>query len=376
MNIPLATGVADASERIVLDAMPQAVLAVAPSRHIEYANFAAQEFFQTGLKSLQKLTVSELLPGSPVIGLIERCLAEMVSFNEYGLDLPLRHSTNTRMVDLYVTPLGMNEVNMVLMVIQPRSIADHIDRQLTHRGAARSVSGMSAMLAHEIKNPLSGIKGAAQLLEGEIDPQSTELTRLICDETDRIAGLVERFEQFSNAPSDMNMPVNIHAVLENVRLLAANGFARHVRFEEIYDPSLPPVRGNKDMLTQVFINLVKNAAEVLKDLNKNKAEIKLQSAFRPGIHLTPPSKLKERARPLSLPLEFRVIDNGPGVSEDIKAHLFDPFVTTKAGGTGLGVALVAKIIGDHGGTIECNSRYGRTEFCIRLPMVHMGEGHE
>ena len=112
-----------------------------------------------------------------------------------------------------------------MIVVQPRSIAHHIDRQLTHRGAARSVSAMSAMLAHEIKNPLSGIKGAAQLLEGDASPDEVELTRLICSETDRITGLVDQFEQFTETHADIDSPVNVHAVLGNVRLLASNGLA-------------------------------------------------------------------------------------------------------------------------------------------------------
>ena len=135
-----------------------------------------------------------------------------------------------------------------------------------------------------------------------------------------------------------------------------------MRFIEDYDPSLPQVKGNKDLLTQVFINLVKNASEAS---SGKKAEIRLTSSFRPGVRLSVPG----RARPVSLPMEFSVIDNGSGVSEDIKTHLFDPFVTTKSSGTGLGLALVAKIVGDHGGTIECNSEPGRTEFCVRLPMI-------
>lgn len=359
-------------EKLLLDALPQPVLAVGTNRFVSYANFAAQEFFGVGLSILKKQHVERVLPfGSPVVGLIERCLDKQVSFNEYGIDLGSPNAPimmggangGGRMVDLHVTPTELQPGNrQALIVIQPRSVAHHIDRQLTHRGAARSVSAMSAMLAHEIKNPLSGIKGAAQLLEGDAEPENVELTQLICSETDRIAGLVDQFEQFTETPNDLDASVNIHAVLGNVRLLAANGFGSHVKFIEDYDPSLPSVQGNKDMLTQVFLNLVKNASEAA--IGK-KAEIKLISAFRPGVRLSVPG----RAKPVSLPLEFSVIDNGSGVPEDIKGHLFDPFVTTKSTGTGLGLALVAKIIGDHGGTIECNSQPGRTEFCVRLPMA-------
>ena len=359
------------SEKAVLDALPQPVLCISSNRHISYANFAAQEFFGASSPVLQRQQIIQLMPfGSPVVGLIERCLDDGISFNEYGIDLASPRTGVDRMVDLHVSPAEAGTGDrQALIVVQPRSIAHHIDRQLTHRGAARSVSAMSAMLAHEIKNPLSGIKGAAQLLEGDADPENVELTQLICSETDRIAGLVDQFEQFTDTHTDLDASVNVHAVLGNVRLLASSGFGNHVKFVEDYDPSLPMVQGNKDLLTQVFLNLVKNAAEAT---GGKKAEVKLVSSFRPGVRLSVPGK----ARPVSLPLEFSVIDNGVGVPEDIKPHLFDPFVTTKASGTGLGLALVAKIIGDHGGTIECESEPGRTEFCVRLPMATDGVKEE
>lgn len=359
-----------ADEKLMLDALPQPVLAIGSNRFVSYANFAAQEFFGVGLSVLRRQHVETIMPfGSPVVGLIERCLERQESFNEYGIDLSAPSaglSAGDRMVDLHVTPSQTAAGDTsALIVVQPRSVAHHIDRQLTHRGAARSVSAMSAMLAHEIKNPLSGIKGAAQLLEIEAEPENVELTQLICSETDRIAGLVDQFEQFTDTNNDIDNPVNIHELLGKVRLLAGNGFAEHVSFVEDYDPSLPEVKGNRDLLMQVFLNLVKNAAEAA---TGKKPEIRLVSSFRPGVRLSVPG----RAKPVSLPLEFSVIDNGVGVPEDIKGHLFDPFVTTKASGTGLGLALVAKIIGDHGGTIECDSRPGRTEFCVRLPMAPKG----
>ncbi|HCD16110.1 MAG TPA: two-component sensor histidine kinase [Rhodobiaceae bacterium] len=361
------------NERLILDSMPQPVLAVGLTHNISFANFAAQEFFSASLSSLRKHSLETLMPfGSPVVSLVENCLANRLSFNEYGLDLSAPHTRPDSIVDMHVAPFeGVGGEALALLVIQPRSLAHRIDKQLTHRGAARSVSAMSAMLAHEIKNPLSGIKGAAQLLESDVSAENTELTQLICSETERIAGLVDRFEQFSDTPVDLDMPINVHAILENVRVLAKNGFGSHVSFVEDYDPSLPDVRGNKDLLTQVFLNLVKNAAEAV---DRRKGEIKLCSAFRPGIRLSVPG----RARPIRLPLEFSVIDNGIGVSDDIKPHLFDPFVTTKSNGTGLGLALVAKIVGDHGGTIECDSTRDRTIFRVRLPMatpnVEPGEG--
>ena len=352
------------SERLILDSMPQPVLAVGLKHQISYANFAAQEFFSASLSSLRKRKLETLMPfGSPVVNLVENCLANRLSFNEYGIDLSAPHTGPDSIVDLHVAPFeNRGGEALALLIVQPRSLAHRIDKQLTHRGAARSVSAMSAMLAHEIKNPLSGIKGAAQLLESDVSAENAELTQLICSETERIAGLVDRFEQFSETPADLDTPINVHSILGNVRMLAKNGFGAHVSFIEDYDPSLPDVRGNRDLLTQVFLNLVKNAAEAV---DKRKGEIRLCSAFRPGIRLSLPG----RTRPIRLPLEFSIIDNGIGVPDDIKSHLFDPFVTTKSNGTGLGLALVAKIVGDHGGTVECDSTRERTIFRVRLPMV-------
>jgi two-component system nitrogen regulation sensor histidine kinase GlnL len=238
-----------------------------------------------------------------------------------------------------------------------------IERQLTHRAAARSASGLASVLAHEIKNPLSGIRGAAQLLEQEISDSDRTLTQLICSETDRIRNLVDRMEVFGDERPLIKEPVNIHDVLEHVRRLCESGIGRGVHFVEDYDPSLPPVPGNRDKLVQAFLNLMKNAVEAV-DEKKNKGRIVMQTSFRPGVRLS----VQGSDRRISLPLMIQIEDNGHGIPDHLKPHLFDPFVTTKPHGTGLGLALVAKIINDHGGIIECDSEPGRTVFRVLLPM--------
>ncbi len=353
----------------VLNALPHPVIVVAPDGKVVDANVAAEAFFEVSLPLLRRHLLRELVPfGSPLLTLVDQVRASGAAVNEYKVDLGTPRNPGDRSVDLHVAPLA-EQADYVVVMLQERSIAEKMDRQLTHRGAARSVIALAAMLAHEIKNPLSGIRGAAQLLEQSVGDDDRTLTRLICDEADRIVKLVDRMEVFADERPVEREPINIHVVLDHVKRLAQSGVARHIKFVEEYDPSLPPVLANRDQLVQVFLNLVKNAAEAFGD--SPGGEIALSTAFRPGVRLSVPG-VKTR---VSLPLEFCVKDNGPGVSEELLPHLFDPFVTTKPTGSGLGLALVAKIIGDHGGIIECESQPRRTIFRVLMPMF-TGDGAE
>ncbi|MBX3492883.1 MAG: nitrogen regulation protein NR(II) [Parvibaculum sp.] len=348
---------------VILKSIPHPVILVDRDSRIEYVNDSTEEFFAASSAMLVGHLLSEVVAfGSPVLSLIEQVFERGVSVNEYGVEIGTPRMGD-RQVDIQVTPLA-EFPGHVLLLLQVRTMAHKMDRQLTHRSAARSVTGMAAILAHEIKNPLSGIRGAAQLLELAASTEDKTLTRLICEETDRICKLVDRMEVFSDERPVPREPVNIHLVLGHVKQLAATGFASGIRIVEEYDPSLPPVLGDKDQLIQVFLNLVKNAAEAI---GKPEGEIVLTTAYRPGVRLSMPGS-RDR---VSLPLEICVIDDGPGVPPDIMEHLFDPFVTTKSSGTGLGLALVAKIIGDHGGIIECESLPRGTVFRVLLPM-HTG----
>jgi two-component system, NtrC family, nitrogen regulation sensor histidine kinase GlnL len=349
---------------VVLNALPHPVVTVGADGHVVDANVAAEDFFQVGAPVLRRHRIKEFVPfGSPLLALIEQVRTRGAAVNEYRVDLGTPKNGGERIVDILVAPV-QERAGQVVVVLQERSRADKIDRQLTHRGAARSVTALASMLAHEIKNPLSGIRGAAQLLEQSADEDDRTLTRLICDEADRIVKLVDRMEIFSDERPVEREAVNIHAVLEHVKRIAISGFARYIRIVEEYDPSLPSVYANRDQLVQVFLNLVKNAAESIGD--STDGEIVFSTAFRPGVRLAAPGTNTR----VSLPLEFCVRDNGPGVPEDLIPYLFDPFVTTKPTGSGLGLAMVAKIIGDHGGIVECDSQPRRTTFRVLMPMYN------
>ncbi len=348
--------------RLVLDSLPQAVIVTDKNNAILYANMAAETVFRASSSYLMKHNMEKIVPfGSPVLGLVEQVMIKRAPVNEYQIDISSPRTGEGKIVDVYAAPLADNSPNAIL-VFRERSMADRIDRQLSHRSAARSVTGLAAMLAHEIKNPLSGIRGAAQLLETVVGKDDKELAQLITTETDRIVKIVDRMEVFSDESPLEQVPVNMHSILGHVRRIAKNGFANNIKIIENYDPSLPDVSGSNDQLIQVFLNLIKNAAEAL--IDQPGAKIILSSAYRSGIRISSPGS-GERA---SLPLEFTISDNGCGIPEEIRTHIFEPFVTTRINGTGLGLALVAKTIGRHGGIIECNSVEGEgTSFKVLLP---------
>jgi len=351
----------------VLNALPHPILMVGPDGKIVEANVAAESFFEVSMLLLRRHALRDLVPfGSPLLALVEQVRNNGSAVNEYRVDLSTPRNPGERLVDLNVAPVPERPGHVVVM-LQERTIADKMNRQLTHRGAARSVIALASMLAHEIKNPLSGIRGAAQLLEQSAADDDRTLTRLICDEADRIVKLVDRMEVFADERPVEREPVNIHVVLDRVKKLALSGFGRNIKFIETYDPSLPDVLANRDQFIQIFLNLVKNAVEAIGD--HPDGQIELTTAFRPGVRLQIPGS----KTPVSLPLEFCVKDNGSGVPADLLPHLFDPFVTTKPTGSGLGLALVAKIVGDHGGIIECESQPRHTVFRVLMPMF-TGDG--
>lgn len=356
---------AETDPRALINALVDPVLEVGRDGRVRFANLAAEQFFDTGAATLRKRTLKDLLPDdSPIIALVAQVLATGHMVSEFGVSIETPR-VGSHIANLSVASLAEND-EAVVITLHVQSRAHAIDRQLVHRNAARSVTAMAALLAHEVKNPLSGIRGAAQLLDDNLSPDDRRLTQLIRDEADRIVGLVDRMEVFADQQPLERAPINIHQVLEHVRQIAEAGFARRIRIREVYDPSLPPVFGNRDQLIQVFLNLIKNAAEAVQESD---GEITLSTAYRHGMRLALPGGESR----VQLPIAIEVRDNGEGVPEDLRAHLFDPFITTKANGSGLGLALVAKIIGDHRGVVELDSVPRRTIFRVLLPMAEQAE---
>ena len=351
---------------LLMAALPHPILVLADDDCILYANPAAEVFFSASQAVLKRSRLTDVVAfGCPLLSLVAQVRRTEATVNEYGVEVGMLRVDGAKLVDVYAGLLP-DQPGLIVLMMQQRTMAQMIERQLTHRAAARSVSGMAAVLAHEIKNPLSGIRGAAQLLEPALNDEDRALTQLICAETERIRKLVDRMEVFGDERPITKEPINIHDVLDHVRRIAATGFARGMTIIADYDPSLPPVPGNRDKLIQAFLNLVKNAAEAVLDRSEG-GRMVLSTSFRPGVRLSVPGS---GAR-VSLPLMIEIEDNGPGVPEHLKPHLFDPFVTTKRNGSGLGLALVAKIIGDHGGIIECESEPNCTIFRVLLPMQEM-----
>ena len=345
----------------ILNALGVAIFVVDGANTIVHVNIAGEHFLQGSANDLKGRPLIEFLPpDNPLFSLIEQVRDQGFAVSEYGVTLESPR-IGRHFVNLQAALIG-EDANWIVVTIQQRSIVDQIERQLTHRGAARSVTAMAAMLAHEVKNPLSGIRGAAQLLEQTSNPEDRKLTTLIREEADRICDMVDRMEAFSDSGPLRRDAVNIHQVLDRVLQLAKNGFGRHLRYVTNYDPSLPPVLGHRDQLVQVFLNLIKNAAEAAP---AEGGEITLETAFHQGVRFAVAGGNSR----LQLPLCISIKDNGDGIPDDIKECLFDPFVTSKPQGSGLGLALVAKIIGDHGGVIECDSQPKRTEFRVMLPVA-------
>lgn len=345
--------------RVLLQSIPSAVFSVDERLCFSFANPAAEQLFGASWNVLAGRSMPELVAAhATILALIRQVQASGTTISDYGLELALARG-ETVAVDSHVCPVPELPQH-VLVVLHPCSVARRLDQQISHRRSTRSVAGLAVTLAHEVKNPLSGIRGAAQLLEGAVGDDDRSLIQLICDETDRICALVDRMEEFGETAPVERRSVNIHQVLEHVRRIAQAGFARHLKMVELYDPSLPEVEGDRDRLVQVFLNLVKNAAEAAPSAN---GTITLATQYQHGLRV---AVNNSRAR-LELPITVEVRDNGTGVPFDMVDHLFEPFVSSKRSGSGLGLSLVAKIVADHRGVVSYLPGEPGSTFRVRLP---------
>ncbi|WP_017930539.1 two-component system sensor histidine kinase NtrB [Robiginitomaculum antarcticum] len=344
----------DIHQLALMDDLPIAIVIITQSDHkIQWLNNHAELWLQRSRQSLLNKSLSELTENPELLALpISRVSATGGPVIAEDIALRRADEANT-LCHLTAFPVGNN----VALIIREEPAGRVTGRSLQDSDA---VEALGRMLAHELKNPLAGIKGAAQLLASEAkSDEAKELIALITTETDRIRRLADRMEAFGSISMESLEAVNIHTVLRQTRLLAQsmNG---EIAFNENYDPSLPDVSGNRDALMQVTLNIIKNALEAIVQ-HKTGNEITLQTAYRAGMSRS------ETGRKLALPVEIRITDNGPGIPGHIRSQLFHPFVTDKPAGRGLGLTLVSKIIHAHGGIIEVSSKPGKTVFSILLP---------
>jgi len=324
------------------------------------ANPAAEGFLNFSTRSVVGQPVWDLIAvDAPLAEAFSRARANGTPLFVNDLDVGTDHRAPLQCA-LQIAPL-MGADGVMILMISPRELADRMTQSHSVKSAAQSVIGMAELLAHEIKNPLAGISGAAQLLSMNLGPQDLELTDLILEESRRIVKLLEQVEQFGNLNAPDLRPINIHDVLDRARGSALLGFGAHMTIVEDYDPSLPLALGDPDQLLQVILNLLRNASEAADACG---GKIRLRSYFEHSFCLR-----RSDGTGHSLPLQIEVVDNGPGLPEDIKADIFNPFVSGRENGTGLGLALVSKIISDHDGWISVTSVPGHTVFRLSLPRV-------
>jgi two-component system nitrogen regulation sensor histidine kinase GlnL len=344
----------------IWSSLPIPAFILDPRDRIDEINPAAEIFVNASIRALQGVPVwDRLAVDAPLDKAFERVRSNHSELFINDVDVSAGQRPPV-LCNLQIAPLN-DASEKLLLLVSPREIAGRLGRMHSSKAAAKSAIGMAEMLAHEIKNPLAGITGAAQLLSMNLTPEDQELTDLIVAESRRIVKLLEQVEQFGNLRPPVRKPVNIHDLLDRARKSAMVGFAADMQIVEDYDPSLPSTWVDGDQFLQVFLNLLKNAAEAAV---KGGGTIRLHTFYDQSLRLRSPDGSD---RPL--PLQVEIIDDGPGLPPEIAGDIFEPFVSGRENGTGLGLALVSKIISDHDAWIAVDSVPGRTVFRISLPVA-------
>ncbi|MEM9582090.1 MAG: ATP-binding protein [Pseudomonadota bacterium] len=339
--------------------LPLPALVIAPDNAIHDANTAMETFLNLSARSMIGTPVwDKLHVDAPLEDAVMRIRRDDAPLFVNNVDVGSGERPPVQCNIQFSTMV--NRPGFILVLMKPREIADKMGQALQTKSAAKSAIGMAEMLAHEIKNPLAGITGAAQLLSMGLEPQDQELTDLIVAETRRIVLLLEQVEQFGNLRPPARSAVNVHDILDRARKSAAVGFAAHMKIEEDFDPSLPPTYVDTDQLVQVFLNLLKNASEA----QPGGGKIRLRTFYEQSLRVS-----RVDGGRVAVPLNIEIIDDGPGLPEHLAAEIFEPFVSGRDNGTGLGLALVSKIISEHDGWIAVTSVPGRTVFRISLPVA-------
>ena len=346
----------------ILNELRTPVFLINKSNVVVYINEIGEEFFGKSSNILVGKKINELIPNdSPILNLIERVKNNKIGLTEENLDFSNLNFPN-RKVRVHLVPLSFDN-NQIIVQISQLAFSEIFQSQRINSKISKSFSSMIDMLMHELKNPLAGIKGASQLIESDFKdkPDFLELTQLISIECDRIDALLNRMEQISNNNINLNYEsLNIHEILNHCKRVAENSFGTNINFINEYDPSLPRLFGNKNLLIQIIINLLKNASEA----SEKKGNIKIKTSFNSNKF----TSFGKEDIPSALPLQIEIIDYGIGIPSNLLSNIFDPFVSSKKEGKGLGLSIVASGLEEMGAVINVSSNPGFTNFCINFPL--------
>ncbi|SEK82846.1 two-component system sensor histidine kinase NtrB [Pacificibacter marinus] len=340
--------------------LPVPSVIVSDDDKIAEMNSAAEDFLNASVRSVRGVPVFDKLAiDAPLEEAFERVRRDDAPMFINNVDVSGGNAAPVQ-CNIQIAPLA-GKPGWILFLMEPRQIADRLGRSHSVKSSARSAIGMAEMLAHEIKNPLAGITGAAQLLSMGISAEDQELTDLIVEESRRIVALLEQVEQFGNLRPPAKRPINIHDLIDRARKSAELSYGASMTFVEDFDPSLPSTFVDGDQFMQVLLNLFKNASEAS---NKEGGTIRIRTFYDLALRLR-----RKDGSGAALPLQVEITDDGPGLPPEIASDIFEPFVSGRENGTGLGLALVSKIISDHEGWISVDSVPGKTVFRISLPVA-------